>query len=248
MTYSKLRLGLSTFAISGLVFFSAAPMAFAQHGDSTSTSSRGSDSGTTVSSADDSTVHGEPETTEVEASKTGVEDRIHHSETDGKQKLALLRTQKAAKTAEQRQKSCEQRKTSINNRITAYDNAANTKLTQFNTIFERVKKFKTDKALQVSNYDALVATATAKQQAATDAVAALKALSADFDCASTDPGATVASIKSSTVDARTALKEYRKSIKDIVVALAQVNKTSSSDSTATNDDSTTTTTTTTEAN
>jgi hypothetical protein len=230
MKYSKLRLGLSSFAISGLVFFSSAPIALAHDG------------GSTNSGSDDTSVETETEThTEVEANQTQVEDRVHRSESDGKQKLAELRSQKAAKTAEQRQKACEQRKTSINNRITAYNKAANNKLTHFNTIFERVKKFKTDKALQVSNYDALVATATSKQQAATDAVAALKALTADFDCTSTDPGATVASIKSATADARTALKEYRKSIKDIVVALAQANKTTSSDN-DTNDDGSTTTT------
>jgi hypothetical protein len=93
-----------------------------------------------------------------------------------------------------------------------------------------------------------VAAADAQQTTATEAVAALKELSADFDCTTTDPAQTLAAIKASTTDAKTALKDYRTSIKNIVVALAQVNKSSttgtddqSGDNTGTNDTTTTTT-------
>jgi DNA anti-recombination protein RmuC len=216
MKYQKVRVGLSGFALFGLVFFSAAPIALAHQG-----SNSGSGSDELVA-----TTTGTETETETEVDQAKVEDRIKHSKADGQEKLAALREKKQAKTAEQRQKVCEQRKGSINNRVTAYNKAANNKLKQFNTIFERVKKFKTDKALQVSNYDALITAATEKQTAASEAVAALKDLSADIDCTATDPASTVASIKSATIEARTALKEYRKSIKDIVVALAQVNKAS----------------------
>ena len=231
MKYQKVRLGLSVFAISGLVFFNAAPFV----------SAHGNEPGGDSVSAQTETETQTDTTTTVDQTK--VEDRMNQSRGKAKQELATLRANKPVKTTEQRQKACEQRKVSINNRITAYNNAANTKLTQFNTIFERVKKFKTDKALKVTNYDQLVATATEKQTAATEAVAALKDLSADFDCTSTDPAATVASIKTATADARTALKDYRTAIKNIVVALAQVNKTSNSTSTDSTTDTTTTTTT-----
>lgn len=233
MKYQKARLGLSVFAISGLVFFNAAPFVSA-HGHEPG--------GDTVSAQTETETE-----TETHVDQTKVEDRIAENRGKAKQELAQLRANKPQKTTEQRQKACEQRKGSIDNRLSAYNKAANTKLTQFNTIFERVKKFKTDKALQVSNYDELVATATAKQTAATEAVAALKDLSGTVDCTTTDPAATVATIKTTTAAARTALKDYRTAIKNIVVALAQVNKTSNSTSTSTGSTTDTTTTTTTEA-
>jgi hypothetical protein len=212
-------------AVAGLVTFAVAPAAIA-HGaeDNGSTGGQG------------------------KANQAKVEDRIKTLRATGQEKLAERRAGHEAKTAERRQQICENRKTGINKKITAFSKAADTKLTQFNNVYTRVKEFKTDKQLEVSNYAELVAAADAQQTTATEAVAALKELSADFDCTKTDPAQTLAAIKASTTDAKTALKDYRTSIKNIVVALAQVNKSSttgtddqSGDNTGANDTTTTTT-------
>jgi hypothetical protein len=181
----------------------------------------------------------------VKLDDSRVEARKNKIRAEGKLELAERKEKRETKTTEQRLKVCEIRKKSINNKIATYNKVAQNKLDRFNVIFERVKTFKTDKALEVDNYDALLTAATEKQTAAAESVAALKEITADFDCTATDPAATIASIKAAAIDARTALKDYRTSIKNIVVAIAQVNKT---DATNNDDPATTTPETTTEAN
>ncbi len=196
--------------------------------------------------AHDGEVHDSSQKSSIErADKTRIADKVGEKQAAAREKLAERRDGRVQKTAEQRLKVCEARKKSIENKINAYVKHGENKLKNFDAIYERVKNFKTDKKLDVPNYDALLAAADAKQIAAAEAVAALKELTADFDCATSDPAMTIAAIKEATADTRTALKEYRTSIKNIVVALAQVNKT---DETNSNDTTTTTPETTTETN
>jgi len=220
MKHYKLNVGLSFFAISGLLLFAVTPVLFAL---SSSSSSSRDVIDTTVPKVENVTVNEHA----VKVDSQHLEDRINQSRAAGSEKLAELRAGKTEKTAAQRLKICDARKTSIQNKLSAYNNQADQKLTRFDTIFARVKAIKTEKQLQVVNYDALlVAPATQKKTVATESVAALEALTADFNCNKTDPAATIAAIKSATSNTRTALKEYRQAIKDIVVAIAQVNKTS----------------------
>ncbi|HSX31043.1 MAG TPA: hypothetical protein VLE99_03950 [Candidatus Saccharimonadales bacterium] len=122
-------------------------------------------------------------------------------------------------TEAQKQKACEQRQNSIDKRTTNFGAAAQRHLDVFNNIFTKIKAFHDSKGLNVSNYDALVAAATAKQTAAQSAVDALKALNVQIDCTQSDPATTVATIKSAVSDARTALQAYRKSLVDLVTAI-----------------------------
>ena len=239
MKQDKLSVGLCSFAISGLLLFAVAPVVFAQGGTGSSDVMINNTTATTTPApvTKDDTL--EP-TVKVDSQR--VEDRVKQSRAEGLAKLSELRAGKKEKTAEQRLKICEVRKTSIDNKLSAFDNHAGQKLAQFNTIFTRVQTFKSEKQLQVTNYVALVGTATQKQTIAAESVAALKALTASFDCSTTDPAATVAAIKAAASDTRAALQAYRQAIKDIVVALAQVNKTSKAgDSSATGTDTSTTT-------
>lgn len=223
MKSNKFRLGLSTVAITGMVFFSATPLALASDaGSGGSPTTSGTVSGsTTVTTTSPPT--SDPEAQTPLPNKTQVEDRVQLAQSAAKEKLSELRADQAAKTSQERHKACTEHKAAITHKLTAYNAAASDKLTHLNSIFTRVKQFKTDTAQRVTNYDALVATATAKQTTATDAVAALKLVSANFDCSVADPATNVAAIKAATSDARSALKAYRQAIKDIVVALAQVN-------------------------
>lgn len=248
MKHTKINLVMAAVAIVGLLSMAVAPAALAQNDRSAVASGR--DDVATTASGDDLGGSAKPDNAKVQ-------ERVLELKTKAKSNLAERRAGKEALSTERRQKVCEQRKVSINNKVTAFSKSADNILTRFDVVYTRVKAFKTDKKADVANYDALIAAADAKQAAATEAVAALKETSTTFDCASTDPAQTLATIKAATVDARTALKEYRTSIKNIVVALAQVQKNtgdqSSSDQPTTGDntntttDTTTTTPTTTEA-
>jgi len=122
-------------------------------------------------------------------------------------------------STELRQKACEQRQKSIDKRTSNFAAAAQRHLDVFNKIFTKVQAFHDSKGLNVTGYDTLVATVTTKQTAAQAAVDALKALDVQIDCTQSDPATTVATIKTAVTNAHNALKDYRKALKDLVVAL-----------------------------
>jgi vacuolar-type H+-ATPase subunit I/STV1 len=225
----------------------------AQHGsDDDSSGSTSSGSGSSGSSSTGSTSSDDSDD-QVATTGTGTEtDTENHTiaaTDDSSRQSGKLRTkadkllsdlrQKGKEHSENaRQKACVARQKGIDRRTTAYANAAERHLTAFNQIFAKVQAFHDKKQLNVTNYDALVAAATAKQTAAQSAADALKALNVTVDCTQSDPATTVATIKTAVKDARTALKEYRTAIKNLVVALKGAS--TAQDKTTTDDSSTTT--------
>lgn len=163
------------------------------------------------------------------------ETEVHHQadlfRQDGQHKLALKRETKGSEhSTAQRVKTCQNIQKAVNNKLKAFDNHADRYLTRLNGVFTKLQNFQSEKNLPVANYDTLVATATQKQTDATVAVEALKSLGSTLDCTSSDPAGLLASVKSGASDTRDALKDFRTALKNIVVALAQANK---SDDTAT---------------
>lgn len=158
----------------------------------------------------------EKPTTHTAMTTEAANDSLHDK---AEQLLATKRANIKEHTQAQKQKSCEARQTSINKRVNNYAKAAQRHLDVFNSIFTKVQAFETKKNLNVPTYEALVDTAKTKQAAAQTAVDTLKALDVSIDCTQADPAASVATVKTATANARTTLHEYRKAIKDIVVAL-----------------------------
>jgi hypothetical protein len=136
-----------------------------------------------------------------------------------KKLLTDLRQKGKEHSQEARQKACTQRQNSIDHRTAAYASAAGRHLDTFNKIFAKVQAFHDNKHLNVTDYNTLVAAATAKQVTAQSAVDALKALDVTIDCTQSDPASAVATVKAAVQNARTALKDYRTAIKNVVVAL-----------------------------
>jgi hypothetical protein len=186
----------------------------------TTTSNSGDTTNTTTSSTESqsgrNTSRGSTEQEVEVADDSGAHDGLR---AQAQQLLQTKRQEVHEHTAAQRRKACEARQKSIDTRTANYGTAAQRHLDVFNSIFTKVQQFHDSKQLNVSNYDTLVAAATAKQSAAQSAVAALKALNVQIDCTQTDPASTVATIKSAVADARNSLQAYRSALKDLVVAL-----------------------------
>lgn len=204
----------------------------AEHGsDDTSGSGGSGTSGSASTSSDDSTeattdhiintTSSETETTTTSTDESGDDSSSGSGKLHGRANHLLtgLRQKGKEHSETARQKACEQRQANIDKRTANFATAAQRHLGVFNKIFTKVQAFHDKKQLNVTNYDSLVATVTAKQTAAQTAVDALKALDVNIDCTQTDPATTVATVKTAVSDARTALKAYRSSIKDLVVAL-----------------------------
>ena len=156
--------------------------------------------------------------TTVDASQTATEsDSIRDQ---AKKQLAEARQKnKTTRTVAAKQKACQAREKNLNNKIANYSKLADRKLEFYDTTFAKLQAYQTNKNLTVPEYGALVSTATAKQMAASVAVAALKDVSVEIDCSTTDPASAVATVKAAVVNARTALKEYRTAIKNVLVVL-----------------------------
>ena len=210
MRGTKYHLGLLASSMLGMLVLAVSPVA-AQHG-AADTSGSTSDSTSTSTDATETETH------------TSLRDQA-------KQMLAEKRQNIKEHTADQKKKACEAHSAEINKRSKNYATAAQRHLDVFNSIFSKVKAFHDSKQLNVTNYDALVAAATAKQTAAQAAVDTLKGLDVSIDCTATDPASTVATLKTAVKNARTSLQDYRQSIKDLVVALKGASTTQTSTTT-----------------
>ncbi|MDB5166620.1 MAG: hypothetical protein JWM37_692 [Candidatus Saccharibacteria bacterium] len=186
----------------------------------TSTSGSSSESGRTRVRVPE-TVHRSGET-EVKSGTHAIETEFEHrSSLEARAKSLLANDRKNGKehTVAERQKYCKEHQTAITAKITKIGTKAQKHLDSFDATFIKVKAYQTKNQLPVSNYEELVATATAKQAAANAAVGALVSVSGKVDCSSADPATSVATVKAAADDAKAALQAYRSSVKAIVEAL-----------------------------
>jgi hypothetical protein len=234
---NKLRLSLALPIIGGAMVLAPVTV-FAQQGSddgSSSSPNKGRSSVRTVASSSET----ENESGDDSAADAQTKASIHAKASE---LLTTKRQNVKEHTAEQKKKSCEARAANIKKRADNYATAAQRHLNVFNKIFTRVQDFQTKKQLTVTNYDDLVAAATAKQTAAQAAVDALKDSDVTIDCTQADPASAVATLKTATANARTALHEYRVAIKDLVVALKGASTAKDGDDTSTTPTGDTTTT------
>lgn len=134
-------------------------------------------------------------------------------------------------------KVCQIREKSIDNIMARIAERGQKQLDLFTTIATRVETFYTSKGKTLSNYDALVADVNAKQAAAQTAVNQVKADKVSFKCDGTDPKGAAASFQSDLKLEISALKDYRTSVKNLIVGVKSVQGTASSSQNSTNNTS-----------
>jgi hypothetical protein len=129
---------------------------------------------------------------------------------------------KSGKTQDQLKQICEARKNGIETRTSTLSDRAQESLARINGVFTKVVDYQKANNLTVTNFDALVVTATDAQTKATASVQALVALKGTVDC--TDPTTVttdIATFKAALDQARTDLKSYRTAVKNILTAVEQ---------------------------
>jgi hypothetical protein len=224
MKQPKLHIGLLIAALLSVTVLATAPVSARQGSDD-------NEQAVAVTDTDDGTADqgsGDASDTSTETETETSDDstaRVGRLKGEARRELAKLREGKTEKSQAKLQKVCENRQNAVNHKVTAFGNAAQKHLERLDSVFTKLQAFQADKNLSVDNYQALVDDATAKQAAATSAVAALKTVAVDIDCTSTDPASSLTVVKTAAKEARDALKAYRKALKEIVVAFAQANKT-----------------------
>lgn len=130
---------------------------------------------------------------------------------------ALLQAEQKQKDT--RKKLCENRSTTLKNIMLRVSNRGTKLVDLFSKISTRVETFYSEKGYDVPNYDNLVATIATKKAAALTAVDALKTAANEFTCDQSDPKASIVAFKTALKAERMALKEFRTSVKDLIVAV-----------------------------
>lgn len=140
-------------------------------------------------------------------------------------KIIQQRETVKAKLDERRLKACQNREKNVQNIMVRIASRGDKQIALFTSIAERVESFYLSKRLTISKFDALTADILSKKAAAEAAVASLKSSDLTFKCDSDDPKGTAAVFKDLMKEEIDALKAYRTSVKNLIVAVAQAQKT-----------------------
>lgn len=122
-----------------------------------------------------------------------------------------------------RLKVCEEKRDNIKNRSEHLDELSSNMLRKFDSILSRVKDFYTNKVLpsgkSISNYEALLADIQAKKDAVQIALEQAKSDISGFSCDSANPKSQLTTYREDMQAVKRALKEYRTSIKNLIIAI-----------------------------
>ncbi|MEO5691252.1 MAG: hypothetical protein ABIQ64_03640 [Candidatus Saccharimonadales bacterium] len=143
------------------------------------------------------------------------------SEARGENSQAPLEKKRliALKLSNNKKKVCEKRFGTIKKIMQNAHKRGARQLDVFTTIADRTKAFYEAKQYSVANYDELVATVEDKKQAAIVAVAMSNETIDQFTCDGDDPISIKDLFKAQIQDQNTALKAYKTTIKDLIVAV-----------------------------
>jgi hypothetical protein len=119
-------------------------------------------------------------------------------------------------------KICLKHEKVITNLLSRLSDRGQKQFTLFTTIATRTENFYNNKGKTLSNYDALLADLGAKRDVAQTAVDNLKASSLNFNCGANDPKGVASSFKDSLKNEISALKDYKTSVKNLIVGVKSV--------------------------
>lgn len=122
-----------------------------------------------------------------------------------------------------RLKACQAKQAAIRNRSNRLIQRVNLIIDRFDRITTRVEEYYNNKlvpkGVTLENYDQLLADIEAKKQAAKDAASVASDTAKGFSCDSADPKAQLGQFRTEATNVIRALKEYKKSVIDFLVAV-----------------------------
>ena len=125
-------------------------------------------------------------------------------------------------------KVCQTKEKVIKNRLDSLTRLVTNQEAKFDRIATRVENFYTTKVLPtgktVSNYDALVADIDAKKATVDSALASAKTNADSFSCDSDDPKGALTQVRRDIQAVKSALHDFRKSVRNLIVAVRAVAK------------------------
>ncbi len=136
------------------------------------------------------------------------------------------RQQAQTRLTEAKLKACQARENAIKRRAERLGKLAANMQEKFSAIEGRVEEYYTAKVLPsgktVANYDGLVADIQTKKEAVQTALTIAQNDAGNFACDGNDPKGRLAQFKDDMRAVKSALKDYRTSIKNLIVAVRSV--------------------------
>ncbi len=132
-------------------------------------------------------------------------------------------TQKEKKVAENKLKACENRRESAKKIMERISNRGEKQIEVFTKISDRTQEFYKQKGYNVANYDSLVSDVNAKKQAALVATENTKKSAEKFVCSSDNSVGNSAVFKNNLKLQIQAIKDYKTSVKNLIVAVKSAN-------------------------
>lgn len=161
----------------------------------------------------------------IDGERTGMNEEQRQVVTEHKaalqEKIATMKEARTAKLDAKRLEICEKRQQNINNIVTRGTEQNKRQLATFQKIEENVKQFYTTKGLSSDTYANALADADAKESAAVATIEA--ATETTFDCNTTDAAMPGSAIKEVMSSRHAALKDYRISIKNLILVVKKAN-------------------------
>lgn len=125
-----------------------------------------------------------------------------------------------------RLRACQVREDAVKTRMTHLIQLATDMMNKFDTHAARVENFYATKVLpsgkKVSNYDSLVSDIGTKKAAVSVALTKVQLNTQGFTCSTGDPKQLMTKFRKDMQDVKKALKDYRTSIKNLIVAIRSV--------------------------
>lgn len=164
------------------------------------------------------------ETNDNEESKSTIRDGAEAAK-ERKQKVIENKEKTKAKLDAAKLKVCENREAKIEKTMTNLQKRGENQIAVFDKIYERLKKFYTDKGYNISNYSTLMANVEAKKLAAETTIKEVAAMDKDIKCSDDNPKSVAETFRTKMKELISKLKEYRTSIKDMIVAIKSAQST-----------------------
>lgn len=123
-------------------------------------------------------------------------------------------------------KACQAKEKALRNRVNQTTRMATSMQAKFDAIVQRIKTYYTSKVVPsgktVANYDSLLADIESKKAAVGTALEKAQNSAKDFTCSGEAPKEKLEQYRANMQAVKTALKEYRTSIKNLIVAVRSV--------------------------
>lgn len=158
------------------------------------------------------------DTARMEEIREAAKQKAEHAREAAKQ-AAEDRHEKSTLTPEELQKKCEERKKGLTKKVENINKNAQKHFDRVTEVYNKALQYQIDNNVTVDNFAELKAAADAAKTQAQASLDTLKDLQPTLDCTQGTVANDVATFKAAVAQARTDLKTYRSSVKDIIKAL-----------------------------